>query len=457
MDAFRMIEAPSGSSGSAFCTVKRRPFTLMSKIESKSSSVILPKGAYFAIPAFANTISSLPFSRLICAKRCSRSPRFDTSPCTPVTFLPISFTARANSGSRRPVMKTYAPSSTNCFAVARPMPLLPPVTSAIFSSSLPMHFLLGSHFSLLFAVTSGGLRSGSKPFIGHQPAARTTAAVTLLNLFERSKPPCAAMARASRSSICCPRDWAKKSLLPRDQHHAEPGFALHHASVSIRSLFEGECLDHRADILQDAEGKGVLAINRRAGQATVDRATSKDEREGIQLHRVPRYTHHDELPAGCKAGHKWPHSTATGGCCKNCSGPAHTLQHRCGIIHGSIDVDVRAQVFRKLFLLASLPDCDGTESHVPGKLDAKVPKATNALHSDQISAAQAGVAKSVVGGDTRAEERGGFCGTELIRNGRDAARFSDHHFRISSIRSHSRCHRVLTIHNVSASARFAHP
>jgi len=31
MDALRMIEAPSGSSGSAFCTVNRRPFTLMVK------------------------------------------------------------------------------------------------------------------------------------------------------------------------------------------------------------------------------------------------------------------------------------------------------------------------------------------------------------------------------------------------------------------------------------------
>jgi hypothetical protein len=34
MEAFRMIEVPSGISGSAFCTVKRRPFTLMLKIES---------------------------------------------------------------------------------------------------------------------------------------------------------------------------------------------------------------------------------------------------------------------------------------------------------------------------------------------------------------------------------------------------------------------------------------
>src|SRR5260370_23155111 len=36
-------------------------------------------------------------------------------------------------------MKTYAPSFTNCFAVARPMPLLPPVMRAIFPSSFFMY------------------------------------------------------------------------------------------------------------------------------------------------------------------------------------------------------------------------------------------------------------------------------------------------------------------------------
>src|SRR6266849_10155018 len=86
-----------------------------------------------------------------------------------------------------------------------------------------------------------------------------------------------------------------------------------------------------------------------------------------------------------------------------------------------------------------------------------MPQATNALHRDQISTAQAGVAKRVVGRDTRAEERGGFGGSELVRYGSDAARFSDHHFGISTIRAYSGYHRLLTIHRVSASARFAHP
>jgi hypothetical protein len=40
IEALRMIDAPSGSGGGAFCTVNSRPLTLVSKILS-----ILPDGA----------------------------------------------------------------------------------------------------------------------------------------------------------------------------------------------------------------------------------------------------------------------------------------------------------------------------------------------------------------------------------------------------------------------------
>jgi hypothetical protein len=86
-----------------------------------------------------------------------------------------------------------------------------------------------------------------------------------------------------------------------------------------------------------------------------------------------------------------------------------------------------------------------------------MPKAPNPLHGDQISTAQARIAKSVIGRNARAEKRGGLCGSELIRNRSEGARFSDHHFRISPIHSDARHHGVLTIHDVSASAWFAHP
>jgi hypothetical protein len=69
--------------------------------------------------------------------------------------------------------------------------------------------------------------------------------------------------RQSRSSV--DRCFLRDSVLC-NQHHAKPCFALDHASVSISSLFERNCLDHRANVLQDTKGKGVFVIDRRAGQ-----------------------------------------------------------------------------------------------------------------------------------------------------------------------------------------------
>jgi hypothetical protein len=95
------------------------------------------------------------------------------------------------------------------------------------------------------------------------------------------------------------------------------------------------------------------------------------------------------------------------------------------------------------------------ESHVPGELDTKMTEPTNALHSHTVASTQSGITKGVIGRDARAQQRGGIYGTELIGNGSEAARFSDHHFRISTVHGYPGDHRVLTIHAVSASARLA--
>jgi hypothetical protein len=86
---------------------------------------------------------------------------------------------------------------------------------------------------------------------------------------------------------------------------------------------------------------------------------------------------------------------------------------------------------------------------------AEISKATNALHSDQISAAQAGVAKSVVGCDPRTEE-GRLLPTRAHPEGNLCRALP------RSVLPHilhygdSRYHRVTTIHHVSASAWPAH-
>jgi hypothetical protein len=73
MEAFRIMEPPSFISGNAFCTVKKRPFTLTLKCRSKFSSVTRPKSVTLLRPALANRMSIWPCSDLMVAFRRSRS------------------------------------------------------------------------------------------------------------------------------------------------------------------------------------------------------------------------------------------------------------------------------------------------------------------------------------------------------------------------------------------------
>src|SRR5271154_594085 len=66
------------------------------------------------------------------------SASFDMSARTPLTLPPIPLTAASNSSCRRPVTKTDAPSAAKCLAVARPIPLVPPVTTTTLFSNLPL-------------------------------------------------------------------------------------------------------------------------------------------------------------------------------------------------------------------------------------------------------------------------------------------------------------------------------
>ena len=53
--------------------------------------------------------------------------------CLRRRLLPIAITASSSSFWRRPVIETYAPSLANSFAVANPIPSVPPVMRAILS------------------------------------------------------------------------------------------------------------------------------------------------------------------------------------------------------------------------------------------------------------------------------------------------------------------------------------
>src|SRR6201987_530551 len=154
-------------------------------------------------------MSSRPFSRLFCAKRLSKSSRFEESALMAVTWPLISFAAASSSASRRPVTKTYAPSLTKRCAVARPIPAVPPVTSAIFPSSFP-DICFPSWSSSQSVQQSTHLSEALAQFVNEQIGLLKRAEVTT---FRNLVP-----VEEFRIGLVSPYPWRRKKVTLEDAH-----------------------------------------------------------------------------------------------------------------------------------------------------------------------------------------------------------------------------------------------
>src|ERR1700730_8787846 len=138
------------------------PFTLVSKVSSMCSAVILPSASWLPAPALAKTMSRVPRSAFTAAYSRSRSASSETEPFTARALGPSSATAASSDSCRRPKMKTKAPSSMKRFAAARPMPVAPPVITAVFPANFCPCLLLICFPLFVFRFFFLNLRFSSK-------------------------------------------------------------------------------------------------------------------------------------------------------------------------------------------------------------------------------------------------------------------------------------------------------
>ena len=136
----RIIEDGLFSSGSSAWIKKNGPFRLMFIRRSQASSCQASSGACVTSPALRNTAS----------RRGQRAARVSASAfCEVISPASVGITqalsprmrsASARVSGLRPVTATRAPSAINACAVARPMPLVPPVINVYLSVKRPMFF-----------------------------------------------------------------------------------------------------------------------------------------------------------------------------------------------------------------------------------------------------------------------------------------------------------------------------
>ena len=158
------------------------PFTLASKTRSKCSSVASATGANWPMPAFTNRTSKRPKLRRTSLITRSRSSATVTSARSVTRSLgnassPSSAAADWSVPASRPVIATRAPARRNSSAVARPMPLLPPVIRAILPASRRNVARAGTVAGVVVAVLISG-----PPDVGRTVFLTVTIIATVANV-----------------------------------------------------------------------------------------------------------------------------------------------------------------------------------------------------------------------------------------------------------------------------------
>src|SRR5215470_12270168 len=125
--------------GRACFIASQVPFTLTPNVSSKSEPPRSPIGPFFpSMPALLNSTSSWPNSFTVPSTTAFTSASLATSARMNFALPPafwMACTTATPSASRRDATTTFAPSRANSSAAARPIPALPPRTSATFDSN----------------------------------------------------------------------------------------------------------------------------------------------------------------------------------------------------------------------------------------------------------------------------------------------------------------------------------
>ena len=112
--------------------------------------------------------------------------------------------------------------------------------------------------------------------------------------------------------------------------------------------------------------------------------------------------------------------------------PPRSFSASADVAVGGVDVVVRAQFERILFLGGAAVDRDGLETHRPGELHPEVAEPADTENRHPVTGQCLGVAQRVVGRDTGAAHRRGFGVGQLRRYPGQRGRRHRHRFRVAA-------------------------
>ena len=243
-----------------------------------------------------------------------------------------------------------------------------------------------------------------------------------------------------------------RNYVLQGEDDAELGFATGHAGVGFVDFCERELFDHGADAGKFGETQSVFGIGGDAGGPALNGLAAADHEAGLNGERIAAGADDEEFAVGREAGDQFGHGFAAGGGGEDDLSAAEFLKLLDSVPGGAVNVDMRAEFFGERFAVFAAADGGHAIAGLAGELHAEMAEAADSLNGDQVARERAAVAKSVEGGDARAEKRSGFGGIERIGHGGDGLRGDDGVLGIAAVEAEAGDFFVGAIDEVAAAA-----
>src|SRR5262249_30440120 len=264
-------------------------------------------------------------------------------------------------------------------------------------------------------------------------------AVTLLNLFQRSRPPCASIAYVAKSFmlICaqmvegfCHCYFVEFLHLQND---AKAGFSGHHLCIALRCTFKRDGFDHGGYAAQRAETKCCLTRRGVPRQGAFELAAPKYEVHSRDLNRLRPDAESDRDAAGPQALEGFRNRLAAGSRDQNDAGAAEPVQSFGGVNRSAVEIMMNAKPLGQFRLVGAPSNRYDLESHVPGVLHRQMTKATDTEHSNEVTALRRCVSQRAECRQPCAQQRRRIDRQQVIRDGHEPAGLCEHYLGIATV------------------------
>src|SRR5216683_7794113 len=236
------------------------------------------------------------------------------------------------------------------------------------------------------------------------------------------------------------------------QDNAEFCFPTYHASVAFSGLDERVLFDHRANAGHFRKAQRVLGVGWDPARPAMNSLFADNQLHGRHFDWIRRSSYDDQCAVRPQAPDQCRHRFSTRCSSKDHLRPAEFLQFSGRVHCGTVDINIRAKLFRKCVIAAASYSGNAITGFL-GELNSQMTEPANSLDRDKVARQSSAVAESIERSYAGAHQRGGIYIAKRLWHPGQGFHRRNHEFLVASVVADSANLTIRAIHEVSSPAR----